>query len=101
MDQNEKSEISLDTLVRQASVAAEQGDREKAKQLFQKALDKCGVPTAPSWSNTDVAQANCLSSIADAMTAAGLDEWAKDVQNRANWIYRADEAEYFGTYRGY
>ena len=101
MSKKDTDDSILCTLIRQASEAAKQGDREQAKELFQQALDHCGVPNAPSWSDTDVIQANCLSSIASEMKSAGFEEWAKDIQNRANWIYRADEAEYKGTYRGF
>ena len=97
----EKDDKSLDKLIRQAVDAAKRGERDTAKQLFEQALSKCGVPGAPSWSNTDLVQANSLSSIADAMKSAGFAKWAKDIQNRACWIYRAEEAESKGTYRGF
>lgn len=87
-------------MCRQAAAAGEY-DRVSPRKLLQRALRMCDAPTAPSWSLCDLEQAGYLETISAKLAAAGFDAWAREFQNRAAWIYKAEEAEYKGTYRGF
>ena len=101
MNERTKEISGILALARQADTATKEGNHERARQLFQEAVRKCEAPTAPDWSLRDLDQAGYLETVSAKLAAAGFDKWAKDIQNRAAWIYRAEEAEYKGTYRGF
>ena len=96
-------DIDIDTifdLARQAAAAGKY-DRVSPRKLLEQALRMCGAPAAPDWSLCDLEQAGYLETLSAKLAAAGFDEWARAFQSRADWIFRAEEAEYRGTYRGF